>query len=95
MHAVTVRNDLNAVTEADVKLFSQKCVSYTTRPAAENTESETESSEITDDGETTAKMILDIYYRTPDEIMTEAGFTESDKNWAELMFKALEEGEIT
>lgn len=40
-------------------------------------------------------MILDIYYRTPDEIMTEAGFTESDKNWAELMFKALEEGEIT
>lgn len=95
LHAVTVRNDLNAVTEADVKLFSRKCVSYTTRPAAENTESETESSETTDDGETNAKMILDIYYRTPDEIMTEAGFTESDKNWAELMFKALEEGEIT
>ena len=95
LHAVTVRNDLNAVTEADVKLFSQKCVSYTTRPATENTESETESSETTDDGEKTAKMILDIYYRTPDEIMTEAGFTESDKNWAELMFKALEEGEIT
>ncbi len=95
LHAVTVRNDLNAVTEAEVKLFSQKCVSYTTRPAAENTESETESSETTDDGEMTAKMILDIYYRTPDEIMTEAGFTESDKSWAELMFKALEEGEIT
>lgn len=90
LHAVTVENDLNAASEADVKAFSQKCVSYTTRPAVQNTESETESSETTDDGETTTKMILDIYYRTPTEIMADAGFTDSDENWARLIHKTLE-----
>ena len=90
LHAVTVENDLNAASEADVKAFSQKCVSYTTRLADENTESETESTETTDDGETTTKMILDIYYRTPTEIMVDAGFTDSDENWARLIHKTLE-----
>lgn len=90
LHAVTFENDLNAASEADVKAFSQKCVSYTTRLADENTESETESTETTDDGETTTKMILDIYYRTPTEIMADAGFTDSDENWARLIHKTLE-----
>ncbi len=90
LHAVTVGNDINAASEADVKAFSQKCVSYTTRLVDENTESETESTETTDDGETTTKMILDIYYRTPTEIMTDAGFTDSDENWARLIHKTLE-----
>lgn len=95
LHTVTVENDLNAASEADIKAFSQKCVSYTTRPAVQNTESETESAETTDDGETITKMILEIYYRTQEEIMTELGFTDLDKKWAELMFKTLSEGEIT
>lgn len=80
LHAVTVENNLNAATEADVKAFSQKCVSYTTRLADENTESDTESTETSEDGETITKMILDIYYRTPTEIMADAGFTDSDEN---------------
>ena len=90
LHAVTVENNLNAATEADVKAFSQKCVSYTTRLADENTESDTESTETSEDGETITKMILDIYYRTPTEIMADAGFTDSDENWARLIHKTLE-----
>lgn len=95
LHTVTAENDLNAVDEAGVKAFSEKCVSYTVKPMAENTESETESSETTDAGETTDKMLLDIHYRTPDEIMEAVGFSDSGKNWYELILKSLEEGEST
>lgn len=90
LHAVTVDNNLDATSETDIKSFSHRCVAYSTRLADENTESETEGAETTDDGETTTKMILDIYYRTPTEIMTDVGFTDSDENWARLIHKTLE-----
>lgn len=90
LHAVTVENDLNAATEADIKSFSRKCVTYTIRPADENTESAADETEPSEDEEQPTKMILDIYYRTPTEIMAEAGFTDSDENWARLIHKTLE-----
>ncbi len=85
LHSVTVNNNLDAVTEADVKSFSKQCVSYTTRLADENTENDTFDEEVTN-------MILDIYYRSPDEIMAEEGFTEEEENWARLIYKTLEIG---
>ena len=90
LYSVTVENDLNAATEADVKSFSRKCVTYTVRPEDENTESATDETESAEDEEQPTKMILDIYYRTPTEIMVEAGFTDSDENWARLIHKTLE-----
>ena len=85
LHSVTVNNNLDAVTEADVKSFSKQCVSYTTRLADENTENDTFDEEVTN-------MILNIYYRSPDEIMAEEGFTEEEENWARLIYKTLEMG---
>lgn len=92
LHTVIVGNDLNAVTEAAVKEFSRKCVSYTIRPAVQNTENETDDSETANNEENTSKMVLDICYRTPAEIMQECNFTDSDGNWAQLIHKTLETG---
>lgn len=90
LHAVTLDNDLNAATEADIKAFSEKCVTYTVKPAEENTESAADDTETSDDEEEPDKMILDIYYRTPTEIMTECRYDDSDENWARLIHKTLE-----
>ena len=85
LHSVTVNNNLNAVTEADVRMFSRKCLSYTTMPMDLNAENDTDDEEVTN-------MILDIYYRSPNEIMAEEGFTEEEENWARLIYKTLEIG---
>lgn len=45
LHAVTVGNDLNAATEADIRSFAGKCVAYTLMPVEEDTEMETEGTE--------------------------------------------------
>lgn len=89
LHAVTLENNLDAATEANVQSFSKKCVSYTTRLADENTESETTDSESTSDDEVT-NMVLDIYYLTPTEIMALCGYDDADENWARLIHKTLE-----
>lgn len=95
LHSVSVENNLDAVDEVGVKSFSEMCVSYTVKPMVENTESDAESDETTDGGETTDKMLLDIHYRTPEEIMEVVGFSDSDKNWYELILKSLEGGANT
>lgn len=119
LHAVTVGNDLNAATEADIRSFASKCVDYTLTQVEENTETEadgtepagdetdptestvesTEPTESTDPTESTEppepvviKMLLEIKYRTPIEIMAACGYTQTDENWARLMYKTLEQG---
>ena len=99
LHAVTVNNDLSAATESDVKNFASKCLSYTVTPAEDHTENEDDDTDntTTDDTasdsaeeEETPDMILNIYYRTPTEVMEACAFTESDENWARLIHKTLE-----
>lgn len=90
LHAVTVGNDLQAATEANVRAFAGNCLSYTVKPVDENTESLTDNTEASDDERKPTKMLLDIHYRTPDEIMTACAFTASDENWARLMHETLE-----
>ncbi len=94
LHAVTVGNDLNAVTEADIRSFAGKCISYTVTPAEEDTESEADGTEASEIESEPVKMILNICYLAPDEIMSACGFTDSDKNWAELIYKTLEGGTV-
>lgn len=114
LHAVTVQNDLNAATEADIRSFAGKCVDYALTPMDENTQmqahgteptvaetepstSPTESTAATDPTESTEPtekeeitMLLEIRYLTPEEIMAACGFTDSDRNWAGLLYSALE-----
>ncbi len=101
LHAVTIGNDLNAATEADIRSFAAKCVDYTLTQVEENTETEPENTEPATDstdptGSTASpepvviKMLLEIKHRTPIEIMAVCGYTQSDENWARLMYKTLE-----
>ena len=83
LHAVKAKNNLKDVTEDNVKSFSEQCLEYTTSIVKQNTEND-----VYDIGGNS--MILDIYYRTPDEIMDEMGFTDFEKNWARLIYKTLE-----
>ncbi len=106
LHAVTIGNDLNAATEADIRSFAGKCVDYTLTQVEENTETEPENTEpaadSTDPTEPTEsteppepvviKMLLEIKHRTPLEIMAACGYTQSDENWARLIYKTLEKG---
>lgn len=92
LHAVTAKNNLDAVNEADIRSFAEKCVSYEIKPAVQNTESDTGGSATNDIEAEENRMILEIRYLSASEIMTALGFTESDRNWAELIYKALEGG---
>ena len=56
----------------------------------ENTESIADGTEASADERRPTKMLLDIHYRTPDEIMAACAFTVSDENWARLMHETLE-----
>lgn len=121
LHAVTVGNDLNAATEADIRSLAEKCVAYTLTPVEENTETEADSSHpsdgesqvptdsteesrpptegSTDPTESTEppepvviKMLLEIRYLTPEEIMQACAFSAADENWAKLLFSSMEQG---
>ena len=83
LHAVKAKNNLNDVNEDNVKSFSDQCLEYTTSIVKQNTENDVY-------GIGGNSMILDIYYRTPDEIMDEMEFTDFEKNWAHLIYKTLE-----
>ena len=79
LHAVSVGNDLNAASESDVIAFARKCVDYTQTQTEENTET----------GAQTITKQLEIRYLSSIEIMELCGFSESDKNWAQLIYKTL------
>ena len=59
----------------------------------EPTEESTDPTESTEPPEPVAiKMLLEIKHRTPIEIMAACGYTQTDENWARLMYKTLEHG---
>lgn len=78
LHTVTVQNDLNAVTEDDVRLFAEKCFGYIVTSTEENSDS--------------TVYIINIFYLSPDEIMEACNFSVADRNWAELIHDTLEKG---
>lgn len=88
LHVVSVQNDPTAVTEEDIQAFAGRCVAYTVKPAEETEETDTAA-----ETERTAepiKMLLEINYLTPIEIMANCGYTQADENWARLIHKTLE-----
>ena len=88
LHAVSVKNDPTDVTEADIQAFAGRCVGYTVKPA-ENAE-DSDTTEATEDTTEPVKMLLEINYLTPIEIMASCGYTQADENWARLIHKTLE-----
>ena len=87
LHVVSVKNDPTAVTEEDIRDFAGKCVAYTVKPAEETAAAM--ATESTSEVEL-VKMLLEINYLTPKEIMASCGYTQADENWARLIHKTLE-----
>ena len=86
LHAVSVGNDLNKATEENVRMFARKCVDYTvTQVEGETTPGDSDPSE-----PGAVKMLLEIRYLSPTEIMAACGYTEMDENWSRLIYKTLE-----
>lgn len=84
LFSVSVENDLTGVTEQQVKDFVDNCIIYEVETAdSENTESENTESE-TSSNKVTIKRL------TAEEVMVNMNYSDSDKNWAELIFNTLE-----
>ena len=79
LHAVTVQNNLDAATEADVRSFAGKCVDY----------SQTQVRESTETGAVIITKTLKIRYLSSAEVIAACGFSDADENWATLIYKTL------
>lgn len=87
LFSVSVRNDLTNVTEQQIIDFVDNCIVYEVETAqAENTESESTESTVTSNTVT-------IKCLTAEETMENMNYSDSDKNWATLIFNTLEQEE--
>ena len=86
LHSVSISNNLNAMDEQSVKDFVKKSIVYTVKDNPH--EMKTESCE---SNTNTNTKILTIRYLTPLEFMTEYGYSETDRNWAQLMYRTLQD----
>lgn len=87
LFSVSVRNDLTNVTEQQIIDFVDNCIVYEVETVpAENTESESTES-------TTASNTVTIKCLTAEETMEYMNYSDSDKNWATLIFNTLEQEE--
>lgn len=102
LHSVSVGNNLNAMDEQSVKDFVAKSIVYTVEDKPEETEA-AESGESSDTAhkaesnseESSANIkILTIRYLTPLEFMAEYGYSDAERNWAQLMYRTLQEDEV-
>lgn len=90
LHAVSVGNDLETADEKSIKAFADNCVSYSVTDVLKNTENLTEASDgAVSDKENAVEKLLTIRHLTPIEIMETSEFSEADRNWAQLIFKTL------
>lgn len=101
LHTVSVGNDLRNITKDDIVSFAGKCVDYKVTMIKENTETEgpvlnhweQDLPALPDPTITEAPVVrkkLEIRYLTPIEIMAANGYTQTDENWARLIYKTLE-----
>lgn len=87
LHSVSCRNDLNAMNEQNIKDFVAKSILYT----EENKQIETKvAAEDKATPEMTNTKILTIQYLTPLEFMSKYEYTDSDINWAQLLYRSLQ-----
>lgn len=107
LHSVSTGNNLNAMDEQSVKDFVAKSIVYTVENKPEETETsesgenadtahgaESNSEESSAEKNGANTKILTICYLTPLEFMAEYGYSDADRNWAQLMYRTLQEDEM-
>ncbi len=93
-HAVETGNDLEKITDETIKAQIPKIFTYEIKDRKpETSSSDTASGGTTHKPETPGKptKILEVRYLTPQEYMEQHGYSEADKNWAELMYRTIKE----
>ena len=83
LFSVSVRNDLTNVTEQQIIDFMDNIIVYDVLPIEEQT---------TEQGEVAEDKIM-IYRNTPEQAMDYMKFSESDSDWAALLYETLEKEE--
>ena len=88
IYAVSVQNDINNVTEESIRNFAARTVRVIDTPDTDISVSENTAAlnvPVTQPG-------TRVVFLTPDEIMQKLGFSQFEKDWANLMYNTLEQG---
>ena len=88
IYAVSVQNDIDNVSEESIRNFAARTVRVIDTPDTDISVSENTAAlnvPVTQPG-------IRIVFLTPDEIMQNLGFSQFEKDWANLMYNTLEQG---
>ena len=87
IYAVSVQNDIDNVSEESIRNFAAQTVRVIDTPDADISGSENSALNVpvTQPG-------IRVIFLTPDEIMQKLGFSQFEKDWANLMYNTLEQG---
>lgn len=92
-HAVETGNNIEKITEETIRSQIPKIMTYEVKDKESDVSSGTSSENTTHEPETEKKptKVLIVRYLTPQEYMTQQGYSEADRNWAELMYRTVKE----
>ena len=88
IYAVSVQNDIDNVSEESIRNFAARTVRVIDTPDTDISVSENTAAlnvPVTQPG-------ISVVFLTPDEIMQKLGFSQFEKDWANLMYNTLEQG---
>ena len=86
IYAVSVQNDINNVSEESIRNFAARTVRVIDTPdISGNEDTAALNVPVTKPG-------IRVVFLTPDEIMQKLGFSQFEKDWANLMYNTLEQG---
>ena len=86
IYAVSVQNDINNVSEESIRNFAARTVRVINTPdISGNEDTAALNVPVTQPG-------IRVIFLTPDEIMQKLGFSQFEKDWANLMYNTLEQG---
>ena len=88
IYAVSVQNDIDNVSEESIRNFAAQTVRVIDTPDTDISGSENTAAlnvPVTQPG-------ISVVFLTPDEIMQKLGFSQFEKDWANLMYNTLEQG---
>ena len=88
IYAVSVQNDIDNVSEESIRNFAARTVRVIDTPDTDvsgNEDTAALNVPVTQPG-------IRVVFLTPDEIMQKLGFSQFEKDWANLMYNTLEQG---
>lgn len=86
IYAVSVQNDIDNVSEESIRNFAAQTVGFINTPDISGSENTAALNvPVTQPG-------IRVIFLTPDEIMQKLGFSQFEKDWANLMYNTLEQG---